>query len=140
MKKYAAMTGIFLLAIALGVAFFALRPSPQPPPEVHIHPMVNIKACGNAVMLPKNTGTAALHTHDDVPWLHVEAPGIKLGDFFKMTKVRFNATCFGNYCNGDICPLSTTPGELKVYVNGTQNHEYDKYEPRDMDDILIEFK
>ncbi len=139
--------GILVILVILAAAglfgYNMLKPkAPEMPesPEVHIHPMVNIEVCGKAILLPKNTGTHELHTHDDVPRLHVEAPNIKLGDFFRIIKTRFNETCFGDYCNGDYCPLSQTPGKLKVYVNGTQNFEYERYEPKDWDDILIEFK
>lgn len=141
-------TGGIILIIALlavSAAYFALRPEPDEikmddDTEVHIHPIVNIRVCEKTVMLPKNTGVATLHTHDDVPRLHIEAPNIKLGDFFKIINTRFNATCFGEYCTGDYCPLSSLPGELKVYVNGTQNFELAQYQPKDWDDILIEFK
>lgn len=145
MKLKTRWIALIIAILVISAAYFVLKPKNggvkmDDNAEIHIHPLVNIKVCGKTVMLPKNTGIATLHTHDDVPRLHVEAPNIKLGDFFRIIKTRFNATCFGDYCNGDSCPLSSTPGELKVYLNGTQNYEYNNYIPRDWDDILIEFK
>ena len=134
---------IFVLVVAgfMGYLIFKSKSNVQMgQSEYHIHPSVRIQSCGQPMPLPKNTGIPTLHTHEDLPYLHLEGAPSKLGDFFKIIHTRFNATCFGDYCNGDKCPLSSTPGQLKVYVNGTQNFDYDQYNLRDRDDILIEFK
>ena len=130
-----------VLFIILGAAYLITRPRATPPDTaIHYHPQIHISLCGKSMDLPKNTGTAALHTHEDIPVLHLEGAKAQLGDYFKIILVTFNDTCFGTYCNGNICPSSGEAGTLAVYVNGTETSLGRNYALRDGDDVLIEFK
>ncbi len=69
--------------------------------------------------------------------IHVHKKGITIGDFLKTLDIEFNKTCIvipleGSYCNsGD--------KKLRFYVNSTENHEFEKYEIKDLDKILISY-
>ena len=68
--------------------------------------------------------------------IHVEAEGVKLGDFFTSLGMRLKENCFRtrsvNFCNDG-------NRTLKMYVNGVKNDDFGNYEIKDIDRILITF-
>lgn len=79
-----------------------------------------------------------IHMHDgngDI--VHVHKEGTKLSDFFNSLKISFNNECVTmdtgeKYCTGN-------GKELKMYVNGKQNTEFENYAPQDLDRLLITY-
>lgn len=77
-----------------------------------------------------------IHLHDgngDI--IHVHKKGIRLGEFFDSLGIKFSSECLvldtgESYCGSE-------DQLLKFYVNGKENNLYDKYEPQDLDRILI---
>jgi len=69
--------------------------------------------------------------------IHKHSSGVTLEIFFESLKMKFNSTCFvtdnlTSYCNsGD--------KQIKLYVNGVENHLYEKYLVKDLDRILITY-
>lgn len=106
--------------------------------QIHIHPTLKINICGDGIKLPFNTGIPTVHTHTDLPKLHIEAKNISLGDFLKLIDLNYNNSCIDSYCNNDKCPNNKI-GTLRMYVNDKENNEFDMYVPNDNESIVIEF-
>lgn len=75
------------------------------------------------------------HLHDFNPFvLHIEEKGGTLKDFFESIGMKLDGNCFfdggRNYCRN-------TDKKILMYVNGSLNGEFEKYEPEDLDRILI---
>jgi len=68
--------------------------------------------------------------------IHVEAEGVKLGEFFTSLGMKLTENCFRttsvNFCNDD-------RRTLKFYVNGIRNKDFGNYDIKDLDRILITF-
>ncbi len=114
-----------------------------PKRPIHWHPKLAIIIKGEQQQIPRNLGIGGsfeypVHTHDDVPILHYElgrptAETATLGYFFNAVwKKAFNNNCIFEHCNGE-------EGNLSMTVNGKPNFQFDKYIPKDKDDIRIEF-
>ena len=124
-----------------------------PAGEVHWHPKLTIKIDGEIVKVPTDIGSrigkivdthlsgmkmSPTHTHETDGTIHVENnnPSSKpetltLGYFFYVWDKQFNSSCIFEYC--------TDKGELKMYVNGEENNEFENYIMGDKDEILIEY-
>ncbi|MBS3107112.1 hypothetical protein J4419_05645 [Candidatus Woesearchaeota archaeon] len=75
-----------------------------------------------------------LHDHDgDV--IHVHKKGITLGDFFISLNFKLNSTCIVTDTNIPYC--ASDENKLQMFVNGKENIQFDRYEPQDLDRILI---
>lgn len=78
------------------------------------------------------------HFHDgNGKIIHKHRTGITLGDLFSSIGIQFNTTCFTidtkeQFCNDD-------KKTLKFFVNGTRNDQYDTYELKNEDKILISY-
>ena len=136
---FAAIGSVVLLAIA---GIFIL-PSPKSidsndPNEVatnglHWHPQLEIYVKGEKIEIPRNIGIGAVHesvhTHDDLPIIHLEFPGIvrkediTLGKFFEV---------WGK----DMRSFGTN---MKMTVNGKENTEFENYVMRDGDKIELRY-
>lgn len=69
--------------------------------------------------------------------LHKHEAGATLGRFFKSLGMEFSNTCFTfdtghKYCNTDT-------NTLRLFVNGQPNDQFESYEPKDLDRILITY-
>lgn len=78
-----------------------------------------------------------VHMHDmKGNIIHVHAKGVTLDLFFGTLGIKFNSTCFIvdglNYCNDGT-------RTIRMYVNGRSNNEFDNYQPKDLDRILITY-
>jgi len=124
-----------------------------PAGEIHWHPRVTIKINGEGVMIPINIGStigkvvdvhlsgmrmSPTHTHETDGTIHMENnnPSSKpetttIGYFFYVWDKQFSSSCIFEHC--------TDNGELKMYVNGKENYEFENYIMRDKDEILIEY-
>lgn len=110
---------------------------------LHWHPQLTITIKGQDVPLDKNIGIGAvhnpMHTHDDVPIVHLEYQGrvteadIRLSKFFKAWGKEFSSTCILDSCNGPA-------GTVRLTVNGQPNTEFDQYVMRDKDNIAITYE
>jgi len=140
---------IFFIAIAVlvvlaGAAAFLLpKPSgtvTSNDPNVialtglHTHPTLTIYVKGVKQDIPANLGIVgssmpAVHTHDDLPIIHLEFNGVvrkedvMLGEFFK------------NW-GKDMRSFGST---IKMTVNGVDNTEYERYIMRDKDVIELQY-
>ena len=124
-----------------------------PAGAVHWHPKLTIKIDGENINIPANIGVSIgnvvdtqlssmrmspTHTHETDGTIHLENnnPGKKpetlaLGYFFYVWDKQFNSSCIFEYC--------IDKGELKMYVNGKENNEFENYIMRDKDDIILEY-
>lgn len=107
---------------------------------MHIHPELTIKVDGAEITIPQNVGLASchryLHTHTDLPLIHVESPVIRdyiLGDFFWVWGEEFNRNQIMNY---------TANADYKVFmtVDGQPNEEYENLVLKDKQKIVIEYR
>ncbi|KKW47859.1 MAG: hypothetical protein UY98_C0004G0011, partial [Candidatus Kaiserbacteria bacterium GW2011_GWA2_58_9] len=146
-----------LVALALGATLFT-SPSDQSGPSdpnilavggMHWHPSIRIFVKGEEVEIPQNVGIGAvhqpMHTHDDLPIIHLEFPAIvrkddiRLGRFFEIWGR--NMRSFGE----DMLPSdergSTEASGLNVRmtVNGKENIEHENYVMRDKDVIELHY-
>ena len=120
---------------------------------VHWHPRLTIKIDGERVTIPTNIGISIgkiidthlsgmrmspTHTHETDGTIHLEnnnpskkPESLTLGYFFYVWDKQFNSSCIFEYC--------TDKEELKMYVNGEENLEFENYIMKDKDEILIEY-
>lgn len=109
--------------------------------KFHIHPELRIFIKGEEIKIPSNIGIKpncmnAIHTHDDMPVIHVESPVVKdftLGDFFAVWDKSFNSMQILDF-------VATEEGQIRVTVNGQTSDSYENIILRDGDKIVIEAK
>ena len=113
---------------------------------IHWHPRLTILVKGAAVPIPANIGVGpafagrasygdggmamtAIHTHEDMPVIHLEFSGvvrtrdIVLGQFFEIWGRDMRS--FGE--------------NMRMTVNGAENTEYENYQMRDGDTIVLDY-
>lgn len=79
----------------------------------------------------------SVHLEDGIGELiHVHKKGITMGYFLETLHIILNKDCIlipveGNYCKKD--------NKLSFYVNGIENDEFENYEIKDLDKILISY-
>ncbi len=101
---------------------------------LHTHPELKIFVKGEQIKIPQNVGIGAvhqpMHTHDDVPIVHLEYPAkvtredTRLGKFFAIWGKDFRE--FGE--------------NITMTVNGEPNTEYENYEMKDGDKIELHYE
>ena len=101
---------------------------------LHTHPELKIFVKGEQIEIPQNVGIGAvhqpMHTHDDVPIVHLEYPAkvtredTRLGKFFTVWGKDFRE--FGQ--------------NVTMTVNGEPNAEYENYEMKDGDKIELRYE
>ncbi len=102
---------------------------------MHTHPQLEIYVKGEKITIPQNIGLAGavhqpMHTHDDVPIVHLEFPArvtkddTRLGKFFTVWGKDFRE--FGQ--------------TVTMTVNGESNTEYENYEMKDGDKIELRYE
>lgn len=152
LKKFL-LVAVGALIIGGGISalvwFLATRPS-IPESEIiskqgiHRHVELSISILGQKQGIPDNIGARleghnAIHTHEKDRIIHLEFSGlvkkddIKLGRFFKVWRETFNKNCIFDKCNG-------SEGQLKMFINGEQNFEFENYIMQDEDKIEIIFE
>ncbi len=101
---------------------------------IHWHPELTIYVKGEKIEIPQNVGIGAvhmpIHTHDDLPILHLEFQGlvrkqdITLGQFFRNWDKDINS--FGT--------------NVKMTINGVENTELENYVMQDKDKIELRYE
>ncbi len=117
------------------------------PTAVHWHSQLNMNICGTPYHLPLEAGDLnKQHTHNATDKLHlhamVKSPNdeeLELGNLFEQLNIKFNATCFADHCNGDLCP-DGKPGALTMRVSNQSNQDFDNYLWRDGDIVSVQFR
>ena len=136
-----------VLMVIVGWYFFSKSPTLESDiiakGGIHWHPELRITILGNNQEIPANIGIGAthqpIHTHDNMGVMHLEFPGLvkkddaRLGRFFEIWGKQFNQNCIFDKCVGP-------DGQLKMFVNGKENFEFENYVMRDGDKIEIVFK
>lgn len=143
------VVGILIIVggISALVWFLATRP-PIPESEIiskqgiHQHLELSISILGRKQDIPDDIGLGIvnqpIHTHEKDRIIHLQFSGlvkkddIKLGRFFKTWGETFNKDCIFDKCNGP-------EGQLKMFVNGEPNYEFENYIMQDGDEIEIIF-
>lgn len=150
MKTSILIIGAVLLLLVGGSLWsrnFALRdPNMIARGSLHWHPQLTIYVKGNKVGIPVNVGIggqfagtrgfdpqmnmAAVHTHEDVPIIHLEfmagpvyVQDVMLGQFFEIWGKDMRS--FGP--------------NMHMTVNGKENFEYEKYIMHDGDKIVLNY-
>ncbi len=77
-----------------------------------------------------------VHVEDGMEVIHIHAKGIRLGHFLSSIGFKLTGDCIttdtGNFCTDG-------KSSLKFYVNGKRNNDFESYEIKDMDKILISY-
>ncbi len=150
LKTYAKTFMALLIAAGAVYAFvrFASRSAVSPEAVIarggiHWHPKLTIFIKGEELAIPHNIGIGirheTIHTHEDLPNLHLEFPGvvtkddITLGRFFRIWGKRFDRECVVDRCNGP-------DGTVRFFVNGKSNDEFENYRMHDGDRIEIRYE
>ncbi|MEK6896800.1 MAG: hypothetical protein AABX12_05075 [Nanoarchaeota archaeon] len=120
----------------------ALKLEGVPSDPIHWHPHLTIIINGKTQSIPMDIGISSkvhypIHTHETDGTVHMEnnnpnSENVRLGYFFKVWGKTFSDECIFDFCKDQT-------HELKMYVNGEENKEYDNYIMRDKDDIKIEY-
>ena len=104
---------------------------------IHWHPQIAIYVNDELQEIPEGLGLtptseSPIHTHDDVPLIHLEFDGIvrksdiTLGKFFEVWGKPFSST-----------ELLGNTGEVHMFVNGEPNTEFGSYVMHDDDKIEL---
>lgn len=101
---------------------------------IHWHPELEVYVKGEKIEIPQNIGLGAVHnpvhTHDDLPLIHFEFPGLvtkddtRLGNFFRVWGEDFRE--FGD--------------NVTMTVNGEPNTEFESYPMKDKDKIVLRYE
>ena len=109
---------------------------------IHIHPHLKIVIKGEEEAIPVNIGIVSpvcmrpIHTHDANGTLHVEFPkprDVRLTEFFLIWGKQFNSNQIFDFQNGP-------EGQVKMFINGQENMEFENYIMKDLDQILIMYE
>jgi len=137
MTKYLIGAGIaILLVLGLGSQYLFATQDPDIISRrgLHWHPELEIYVKGESVEIPQNIGLGAvhkpMHTHDDLPIIHLEFEGLVKKEDLKLEKF------FENWGN-DMRGFGT---ELTMTVNGTVNTEYENYILQDGDKVELRYE
>lgn len=104
---------------------------------IHWHPQLAIVIKGQQQAIPPNL-RGLVHTHDSSGALHYELDGpvrknfLQLKQFFGTWGKTFNAKQILDYKNGP-------GGTVKMTVNGKPNTQFENYQVKDKDQIVISY-
>lgn len=143
---------LVVVLVAVGLIVWALQSAPKISEDdvvsrtgIHWHPRMEIIIKGVRQTIPEGVGTPTgahvsnIHTHDDSGTLHMEHQGLvtrdrlRMKNFFNEWGKRFDRECIMDSCNGP-------DGQVKMTVNGAPNDQFENYEMRDNDKIIIKFE
>jgi hypothetical protein len=135
------LTTIFILLVFMGssLSYAVLYIFPVEEQNVQWLARLNIYIDGNLVTIPAGIGliegqnTTGIHTYAENNVLYKEGPkNLTLENFFNSWGETFNSTCIMSYCSNDTY-------EIRMYVNGQPNYEFEKYSFNDKDLIDIDY-
>lgn len=142
---------VVVVAGVIGGAVWLVANSPSIPEEdilsrngFHWHTNVEVTILGEKRTIPANLGIGggihnSVHTHEPDNFIHLEFSGLvkkdelKLSRFFKVWREKFNSECILEFCNGE-------EGQVKMFVNGEENTEFENYIMQNDDKIEIKFE
>ncbi len=145
---------LVILAVAFGLIFWGNRQSGSGEQDItkmciqhqnlgmHIHPHLKIVIKGEEEMIPANVGIVSpscfrpIHTHDASGTLHLEFPkqrDVRLGEFFLIWGEQFDSNQIFDFQSGP-------EGQVKMFVNGQENTEFENYIMKDLDQIIIMYE
>ncbi len=100
---------------------------------LHWHPSLDVYIKGVKQEIPQNLGLGALHqpmhTHEDVPIVHLEFAGIVRSNDIKLGR-------FFSIWGKDMQSFGTN---MRMTVNGKENTEYESYVMQDGDKIELRY-
>ena len=120
---------------------------------MHIHAEITAKVCGEKIMFGLERGDLSkAHTHKERNLIHwhdtekidmeskeiINKEELTLGSFFEQMEIKFNKECLNDKCNGDLC--NGDKGMVRMFVNGEENFEFDKYVWKNGDKVEIKFE
>lgn len=154
-KKIIGGVSILTLIILMGgIFFFSGKPEEGVSTKrddivaengLHWHPKLEIYINGKKQEIPENIGIGAvhkeIHTHEDATEgvLHMEMAGVvtknetEIGNFFKTWGKDFSKDRI-------LDAISGPAGKVKMFVNGEENFEFEKYRMKDNDMIEIRYE
>jgi len=101
---------------------------------LHVHPELEIYVKGTQIFIPENIGLSgvemAIHTHEDLPIIHLEFPGTVTKDDIRLKK-------FFEVWGKDFYEFGAT---VTMTVNGVQNTELGNYIMNDKDKIVLRYE
>jgi len=110
---------------------------------LHWHSELRIYTKGKSQEIPANIGIGIVHnpvhTHETGGPIHLEFEGLvtiddlRLREFFKAWGKRLDRDCIFEYCNGP-------DGTVRMFVNGEENREFERYVMKDGDRIEITYR
>ena len=131
--------GLVAIAALVGAVWWSNSLSSSDPSVIsrngiHWHPQLEIYVKGEKIEIPHGLGLSGvhnpIHTHDDLPIIHLEFEGlvkqddVRLGDFFSV---------WGK----DMRSFGTN---MRMTVNGQENTEFENYHMRDGDKIELRYE
>lgn len=148
MKKELVVIVAAGILIFAGIFFLAQKPVHED--EFHLHADFRVIlnretidfSAGKYMTTKEQVLSSFVHLHDNNgKIIHVHAKGVTLGDFFTSLGMEFSKECFGLDIEDDLEEKFCNQGEktLKMFVNGVENTEFENYEPKDLDRILITY-
>ena len=143
------LVSVLIIGPLAGLIWYAATRPPIPESDIvsrsglHWHPELSIEIKGKKQEIPANIGIGAvhnpIHTHDNSGTIHLEMQGLvkkddlRLSQFLKIWGKQFNANCLMDWCNGP-------EGNVKMFVNGQENTEFENYQMKDKDKIEIKYQ
>lgn len=140
---------LIVVLVLFGAGWYFSRPSGSNDQVLsrsglHWHSTLNINILGHAQDIPAGLGLEKLphnplHTHDRDNVIHMEYAGLvrntdlQLGNFFKVWGKKFSKDCILDKCSGP-------EDQLRMFVNGKENSEFESYSMRDGDKLEIIFE
>ncbi len=131
--------GVVILALLVFGSWWS-RTAPTNDPNVistkgiHWHPTLEIYVNGKMQTLPQNLGIVGvhgpLHTHEDLPNIHLEFDGRVTRDNVKLQR-------FFDVWDKDFYELGET---VVMTVNGEVSTEFGEYEMKDGDKIVLRYE
>ncbi len=151
MKNGLIAGGIILLLLTSGM--YMSRTAQIQDPNIismnglHTHPLLEIYVKGEKVEIPQNIGVGEMyrgrqgyglggmamtpiHTHDDVPAIHLEYTG----------KVMKSDTTLGNFFSVWGKDMRSFGANMRMTVNGVESTEYESYLMQDGDVIQLHYE
>jgi hypothetical protein len=123
----------------------------MPATIVHWHSDLAIDICSSRIPIPNpfpeheqlGANMPALHTHNDGK-IHMEGmfkskEELSLGKFFSNLGIIFNSDQIMDYKNGNACN-NGKENKVRMFVNDKENFDFDSFQLKDGDSILIKYE
>jgi len=124
----------------------APKPSVTGTQAYHVHANLKVFVNGTAIdfALPKYQGVDGKDLNEDIHFhdnkgdlIHIHKTGVSLGTFFTSLKMKLTKNALSDDV-GTVYGVDSTH-TLRMFVNGKENAQLDRYVPQDLDRILITY-